>query len=397
MSSSSTQYELPDDTVGESPAAKRREKLKKECRLAAFRLNLTTGLFFLFVLGGLIFYYWVAQQVALRPQVQTIDLEHVSMQDWRATFRIEFPDAGLPPSVLAIAPAQRPLPRPIIGGNEEKLGLKKTPSKSPERLGLAIFVPEGALPGVYSGALVMRDEKKILPEQRLPMVIEVLDPLERFRWLLVYLACVTGLVLLAILWMNPRPFGHLRTLMIDRAVHNPASLIQTQELTANHRGKVMVLTMAVCFGALWWAFRGASSFDPRSTKGLLFLGFGVLLLVGVFAWTNPFGRKRISLKTFDDAMPEGEIEFSRMNPLMGNSRLSVVLRIWDDRIEEMKVVADWPASLLALEDAATAPPTRDLPHRRSLGLADIFVTPPDSPGGKTYCFQFLRELPAETL
>lgn len=395
MTTSANKFELPDDPVNENPAAKRREKLKKECRRAAFRLNLTMGLFFLVVLGSLIFYYWLARQVAHRPQVQSIDIEHVSMQDWKASFRMEFPDAGLPPAVLGVASSQRQLPRAIIAGNELTMGLNKTPSKAPERLGLAIFVPEGAMPGVYSGALVVNDEKKILPEQRLPMVIEVLDPLERFRWLLLYLACVTVLVLLGVLWVNPRPFGHLRTLLIERAVHDPASRIQTQELAGNHRGKVLVLVILAFSALLWWAFRGSSTFDPSSREGLIALGFGLLVLAVIFAWTNPFGRKRIALKTFDDAMPEGEIEFSRTNLIGGNSRLSVVLRIWDDGIEEMKVVADWPASLLVLEEAATAPPTRNLPHHRPFGLADIFVNPTDARGGKTYCFQFLRELPSE--
>lgn len=397
MSAATEPFELPDDPQRESPAAKRREKLVKEARRAAFRLNFTTALFFLIALASLVFQHWLARHVAHRPQMQNIDLEHVSMQDWKASFRLDFPDNGIPAAARSLAPAQRHLPRAIIGGNEQTFEAKKTPLKTPEPLGLKIFVPEGAVPGIYSGDLVVADDRNILPEQKLPIVIEVLDPLGRFRFLLLYFAVVTVVVLLGILWMNPRPYGHLRTAVVERAVHDPASRIQTQEIIGNHRGKAMVAAIAACYGGLWWAFRGASTFDPGSTEGLLMIGLGLLFLAGVFAWTNPFGRKRIPLKSFDDNMPDGEIEFSRTNLLGGRSRLSVVIRIWDEELERMKIVPEWPQTVRMLEEAAAAPPTMNLPHRRPLGFADIFVRPLDIETTRAFCFQFLREFPNETI
>lgn len=397
MSEATESFELPDDPHRESPAAKRREKLLREARRAAFRLNFTTALFFLIAVGSLVFHYWLAKRVAHRPQLQNIDLEHVSMQDWKATFRLEFPDHGIPAAVRGQDPARRRLPQAIISGQEHSFELKKTVRDTPAPLGLKIYVPEGAEPGIYSGTLVVSDDRQVLPEQKLPLVIEVLDPLGRFRALLAYLAAVTLLVLLAILWMNPLPFGNLRTLMVERAVHDPASRIQTQEIAGNHRGKVMVVAIAACYGALWWSFRGASTFDPGSPEGLLRIGAGLLLLAVVFAWTNPFGRKRIDLKSFDDAMPDGEIEFSRTHLLGGRSRLSVVVRIWDAEADGMKVLSEWPHTTLSLENAAAAPPMRNLPHRRPFASADIFAKPVDTGNHKALCFQFLRELPDENI
>jgi hypothetical protein len=157
----------------------------------------------------------------------------------------------------------------------------------------------------------------------------------------------------------------------------------------------MLLVMTVCYGALWMAFRGVSSFDPASPFGLRMLGVGVLLLGIAFAWTNPFGRKRLALKAFDDAMPEGEIEFSRTGLFGGKSRISVVLRLWDEGADQMKVMGDWPRSVLDLELAAVAPMTRNLPNRRPPNAQDIFMKPVDSQMQRALCFQIIRETPKD--
>lgn len=394
MTSSTNHFELPDDPLVESPAAKRREELLRESRRAVFRDNFTTALFFLIILSSLILTYYLAQRIALRPQIQNIDLEHVSMQDWNASFHIDFPDSGIPASLRNIPAEERILPRAIIGGEEQSLALKKTPSKAPERLGLKIFIPEGSTPGVYSGALAVRENRGILPEQALPIVIEVLDPFQRFRYLLLYFAVITVLVILSILYLNPLPYGYLRTYTVERAVHEPSSRIQTQELKGNHRGKLLIATTILSYAALWWVFRSSSTFTPTSKGGLTVIGLFLLVLFILFVLTNPFSRGRIKLKDFDDEMPEGEIEFIRRG-FPGKENLSVTVRIWDENRENMKSLCAWPNSVRSLDSEATAQDTLTITHRRPFGSQDIFAKYTDQGKNKALCFQFLRHMSGE--